>query len=154
MDDPRLLEEEEDIFLDSYADKIKGRSVAVRGFQSRFKRLPKKDKIYLFLPINGPRTKVDEWEKFYRENRSGRTANERGTRLDKFAFYQFLKKEPRNANSELYYYALPKGFTQTDLVNAETDYDYMIGKGYVLWDFRPEQKLSRKVGLCTLRKRT
>ena len=154
MDDIRLAEEEEEIFLDSYADKKKGRSVAVRGFQSRFKKARKGQKKLLYLPINGQNTKVEEWEKFYRENRSGRTANERGTRIDKFAFYQFLKKEPRNANSELYYYALPKGFTQTDLVNAETDYSYMIGKGYVLWDFRPEQKLSRKVGLCTLRKRS
>lgn len=146
-------EEEEEIFLESYADRKKGRNVAERGFQSRFKKLPKKDKILLYLPINGPNTKVDEWKKFYQDNRSGRTPNERGTRVDKFAFYHFLKKEPRNSSSTLYYYALPKGFTQSYLVNAETDYSYMIGEGQVIWEFRSEQKLSKKVGLCTLRKR-
>ena len=148
-----LNTEEEEIFIDSYADRRKGRSVVVRGFQSFFKKAKKDKKMQLYLPINGPQTSPDEWARFYRENRSGRTANERGTRIDKCAFYQFLKKEPRNPSSELYYYALPKGFTQTDLVNAETDYNYMIGTGSVLWDFRPEQKLSRKVGLCSLRKR-
>ena len=151
MQDDR--EEEEEIFLDSYADRRKGRNVAERGFQSRFKKAKKDQKELLYLPINGPNTKVEDWEKFYRDNRSGRTANERGTRVDKFAYYQFLKKEPRNPNSTLYYYALPKGFTQSYLVNAETDYSYMIGKGYIIWDFRGEQKLSKKVGLCTLRKR-
>ena len=151
MQDER--EEEEEIFLDSYVDRRKGRNVAERGFQSRFKKLPKKDKIRLYLPINGPNTKVEEWEKFYRDNRSGRTANERGTKIDTFAFYHFLKREPRNPSSTLYYYALPKGFTQSYLINAETDYSYMIGAGQSIWDFRPEQKLSKKVGLCSLRKR-
>ena len=144
---------EEEIFINSYADRKKGRNVAERGFQWRFKKLAKKNKILLYLPINGSQTKIEDWEKFYRDNRTGRTANERGTRIDKFAFYHFLKKRPTDASSDVYYYAIPKGFTQSYLVNAETDYSYMIGAGLTIWDFRGEQKLSRKVGLCTLRKR-
>jgi len=142
---------EEEIHIESYADRRKGRNVADKGFQSRFKKTAKK--LYLYLPINGPNTKPEDWKQFYRENRTGRTANERGTRVNTFAFYQFLKKRPADDSSNLYYYALPKGFTQSYLVNAETDYSYMIGTGYTIWDFRTEQKVSAKVGLCTLRKR-
>jgi len=144
----------DEIHIESYADRKKGRNVAERGFQSRFKALAKKDKIKLYLPLNGPRTKVQDWEKFYRENRTARTANERGTKINQYALYHFLKKRPNDDKSDVYYYAIPKGFTQTDLVNAEADYSYMIGKSFTIYDFRAEQRLSRKVGLCTLKKRT
>ena len=41
-----LNAEEEEIFIDSYADKSKGRSVTVRGFQSLFKKAKKFSKSY------------------------------------------------------------------------------------------------------------
>ena len=53
---------EEEIFIDSYADRKKGRNVAERGFQWRFKKLAKKNKILLYLPINGSQTKIEDWE--------------------------------------------------------------------------------------------
>ena len=128
--------------------------IAEKGFRSLFKAQAKKNKIILYLPLNGPSTKPQDWEKFYRDNRTGRTANERGSKIKSFAFYHFLKKRPKDASSDVYYYAIPKGFTQTDLVNAEADYSYMIGKSLTIYDFRAEQRLSRKVGLCTLKKRS
>lgn len=143
---------EDEIILDSYADRRKGRGVVEKGFQSRFNKLPKKDKILLYLPIKGANTRPEEWEQFYLSTRSDRTDNERNTKLQRHAFYQFLKKEPNNSESDLYYYAIPKGFTQTDKINEEANYSYMIGKGGTLFNFRTEQKLSKKVGLCTLRR--
>ena len=152
MDDDDAFEN--DIVLDSYADRRKGRGITDKGFQSRFNKLLKKDKILLYLPIKGPNTKVEEWEKFYLSTRKGRTDNERKTKLKRHAFYQFLKKEPKNEQSNLYYYAIPKGFTQTDKINEEANFSYMIGTGGTLYNFRTEQKLSKKVGLCTLSKQT
>jgi hypothetical protein len=148
------MDEDNEVHIESYADRIKGRDIAEKGFRSLFKAQAKKDKIRLYLPLNGPSTKPQDWEKFYRDNRTGRTANERGSKIDSFALYHFLKKRPKDASSDVYYYAIPKGFTQTDLVNAEADYSYMIGKSLTIYDFRAEQRLSRKVGLCTLKRRS
>ncbi len=42
----------------------------------------------------------------------------------------------------------------TDKINEEANFSYMIGTGGTLYNFRTEQKLSKKVGLCTLSKQT
>ena len=141
------------ILLDSYADKRKGQNVVQKGFQSYFKGIATKERLYLYLPINGSKTSIKEWVKFYKDDRAERTAKEKGFGNTKNMFYHFVKKEPRNPANDDYYYAIPKGFTQSDLLNKESDYSYMVGKGFVLWEFRSEQKLSLKVGLCTLGKK-
>jgi len=145
------MDDEEQIHITGYVDRVLGEGIRQKGFHTLFKSLKKTEKIICYLPINGTKTTTDAWEDFYRRNRSGRTAGERGTKLNLYAYYQFLKKEPLQKGSYLYYYAIPKGFTQTDLLNAESDYSIMIGKGGTLYSFQVESKLSKKVGLCTLR---
>ena len=55
----------------------------------------------------------------------------------------------------MYYYAIPKGFTQSDLVNAESDYSFLLARdSNTIYNFQVETKLSKKVGLCTLKERT
>ena len=101
------------IIIDGYSDRTVGQGVKVRGFQSYFKKVRKKRRIMCYLPINGLLTKDAEWGAFYSQNRAGRTAGERGTKISVYSYYQFLKKEPNNPSSFLYYYSIPKGFTQT-----------------------------------------
>eukprot|EP00945_MAST-04E_sp_MAST-4E-sp1_P003703 g3703.t1 len=117
------------ILLDSYADKRNGQNVVQKGFQSYFKRIATKERLYLYLPINGSKTSVKEWVKFYKDNRAERTAKEKGFGNTKNMFYHFVKKEPRNPANDDYYYAIPKGFTQSDLLNKESDYSYMVAWG-------------------------
>ena len=49
----------------------------------------------------------------------------RGTKIDTFAFYHFLKRTAKSKLNALLL-RLPKGFTQNYLINAETDYSYMM----------------------------
>ena len=139
------------IIIDGYSDRTVGQGVKARGFQSYFKKIRKKRRILCYLPINGLLTKDAEWGAFYSQNRAGRTAGERGTKMSVYSYYQFVKKEPNNPSSFTYYYSIPKGFTQTDMINAECDYSLLIGKGgNLIYNFKVENKLSKKVGLCTL----
>ena len=138
------------IDIQGYADQRMGVGVKRRGFQSRFKALKKTEQILCYLPINGNNTTKEEWETFYIRNRSGRNIGERGTKVKLYGYYQFLKKEPRNPKSTLYYYSIPRGFTQTDLMNIESDYSTMISITKQSYRFRVESRISKKVGLCTL----
>ena len=140
---------EEVIELQSYVDRKVGEGIQIKGFQGRFKKI--KHKIICYLPIHGIKTTKEDWEQFYRDNRAERTAGERGTKVSIYAYYHFLKKEPSNKNSSLYYYAIPKGFTQTDHMNLEADFNTMIRKDGTVLQFRVEQKITKKVGLCTLK---
>ena len=144
------MDEEEIIHLEGYADQRVGTGIKRRGFQSRFKALKKGDKIYCHLPIKGPKTTKEEWAQFYKERQSGRG---KSGKISMHAFYHFLKKEPSNENNDYYYYAIPKGFTQTDLITLETDYDEMLGHRGEVYEFRVESRISKKVGLCILKRK-
>jgi len=145
------MDEEEIIQLEGYADQRVGTGIKRKGFQSRFKALKKQDKIICHLPIKGTKTTKEEWAQFYKEGQSGRG---KSGKINIHAFYHFLKTQPTNKNDNLYYYAIPKGFTQTDLVALETDYEEMIGQKGEIYEFRVESRVSKKVGLCTLRRKT
>ena len=143
------------IQINAYNDKAVGEGVKIKGFQSYFKKIRKKDRILCYLPINGYSTKTESWETFYNTNRAGRTDGERGTKVSMYGYYQFVKKEPNNKSDNMYYYAIPKGFTQTDMVNAESDYSFLLSKdNNTIYNFQVETKLSKKVGLCTLKEKT
>jgi hypothetical protein len=139
------------IEIRAYNDRRMGDGVKDKGFQSLFKALPKQKKILCYLPIKGPRTKKEDWEQFYREQRTQRTAGERGTKLSINAYYQFLKREPQNDSDNMYFYAIPRGFTQTFLMNAESDYSTMIGQDGTKYEFSIDGKVSIKVGLARLK---
>lgn len=143
-------QEGESIELQGYADQKVGLGVKKQGFQSRFKALKPKQKIFCYLPIQGENTTKEEWEAFYLRNRSGRSTGERNTKVNVYGYYHFLKKEPNNEASNLYYYSIPKGFTQTDLMNVEADYSIMISTKRKRYRFRIESRISKKVGLCSL----
>jgi len=147
---PDNMDEEEIIHLEGYADQRVGTGIKRRGFQSRFKALKKQDKIICHLPIKGTKTTKEEWAQFYKERQSGRG---KSGKIRMHAFYHFLKKEPTRRNSDFYYYAIPKGFTQTDLITLETDYDEMLGHRGEVYEFRVESRVSKKVGLCILRRK-
>ncbi len=147
-EDPNIIQ------IEAYNDRAVGEGIRIGGFQSYFKKIRKKEKVLCYLPINGYGTTAQAWENFYSKNRAGRTDGERGTRLTIYAYYQFVKKEPNNKSDNIYYYAIPKGFTQSDLVNAENDYSFLIARdNNIVYNFRVETKLSKKVGLCTLTER-
>jgi len=143
------MDEEEIIHLEGYADQRVGTGIKRKGFQSRFKTLKKQDKIICHLPIKGTKTTKEEWAQFYKEKQSGRG---KSGKISIHAFYHFLKKEPTNNKNHYYYYAIPKGFTQTDLVMLETDYKEMIDQKGEIYEFRVESRVSKKVGLCTLKR--
>jgi hypothetical protein len=149
------MEEDPNIIrIDAYNDRAVGEGIRIRGFQSYFKKIRKKEKVLCYLPINGYSTTGQAWENFYNQNRAARTDGERGTRLTIYAYYQFVKKEPNNKSDNIYYYAIPKGFTQSDLVNAENDFSFLIARdNNTVYNFQVQTKLSKKVGLCTLTER-
>ena len=144
------MDEEDNIEIHGYTDQRMGVGIKRQGFQSRFKALKKTERILCYLPIKGKKTTKEEWEAFYLRNRSGRNIGERGTKVKLYGYYQFLKKEPKNKNSKLYYYSIPRGFTQTDLMNVEADYSTMISITNNTYRFRVESRISKKVGLCIL----
>lgn len=139
-----------------YTDKRLGDDEKILGFASLFRQAKKEQKYYGFFPdaINGSLDPL-VWEAFFNETREQRFVSERKIRFENI-FYKFLDARlvrGYEAEANEYFYAIPRGFTKSEFVHLEGEYD----EGGLLFTLKEKRfyftrltKFSEGIGLCTL----
>lgn len=135
------------IIVKRYNDKVYG-DIKDAGFSSQFKSAPSEFKFYGYLNTNG--IEKEAWVTYYNENRRGRTDLVKLT-TKPYMYYRLLKIDKKNKNNLEYYYCLPRGFTQTHLLNLELDYNTIYDTTGKQYSFSTISKISKAIGVAEVK---